>query len=456
MAEYVTSVAKGRGLVVHHDDVGNIVVPVPATPHHEDAPVTVLQSHLDMVCVKRFDIQHDFENDSIPVAVESDWVAAKGTTLGADDGIGVAAALAVLDDRTIVHGGLELLFTVGEETGFTGAKALDPTLIIGRRMLNLDSGRENTICIGCAGGASSTVVVPLERIPTSLATMPLRIQVCGLRGGHSGVDIHENRANAIKLLARTLSAALTFGVTVELVSLVGGSEHNVIPSEALAILHLPRNEAAKLRKVVERMKSAFIEEYGPVDPGLNIQLEEIHDVKGLGQIMTADTRDRVLAILNGTPHGVMTISRDVPGLVETSNNLAIVHTEDERVVIVVSHRSSVMPALRAAQDQVRSVCWLGNAEVIEHSSYPSWKPNPNSPFLHTVIAVFERLFGQKPKVTTIHAGLECALIGEKLPDMEIVSLGPRIEGAHSPGERVQISSVQKFWTYLRAVLKKLS
>ncbi len=456
VVEAILAWAKEHGYEVRRDSVGNIVVAVPATPGHEDAPVVVLQGHVDMVCEKNSDVEHDFMNDPIDVVVDGDWVKARGTTLGADNGIGVAAAMAIADDPDAVHGPLELLFTIDEETGLTGAMGLDPSIVKGEIMLNLDTEEDGAVYIGCAGGADSTATFSLERRTAGAGTEPFRLAVTGLRGGHSGVDIHENRANAIKLAVRTLLRAIENGVELELVSLEGGSKHNAIPREAFAVFRIPGEARETLEETVAKATGDFLQEFGSIDPDLKLAVEPLTDEAAYQRPVVDTDRDRLLHALNGLPHGVMAMSRDVPGLVETSNNVAVITTGEDEAVLTTSHRSSVMPSLYAVQSQVRSVCLLAGAEVEVHDAYPGWKPNPDSPIVKKTVEVYERLFGTTPELKAIHAGLECGLLIEKKPGMDVVSIGPEIKNAHSPDEMVQISSVKKFYEHLKAVLADLA
>jgi dipeptidase D len=456
IAAHVVAWAERRGLAVRRDAAGNVVVTVPASPGHETAPVAVLQGHLDMVAEKNQDVAFDFMQDEIQVRIVGDHVYATGTTLGADNGIGVAAAMAVADDPDSVHGPLELLFTVDEETGLTGAMQLDPSLLSGRTLINLDTEEDGALYIGCAGGASTTCRFRLDRVAASLATAPFRLAVRGLRGGHSGVDIHENRGNAIKFLARALSAARTAGVDFELVSLAGGSKHNAIPREADAVVRVPKAQEKAFRAAVDATAAALREEFGEIDPGQKLEVGPLDDPDELRRVWSRGDRDRVLDALLGCPHGVLAMSRAVAGLVETSNNLAVIATDGNDVTLTISHRSSVGPSIRAVAEQVAAVFRRAGAEIESHDGYPGWAPNPKSPILQTSLAVYEREFGAKPHVKAIHAGLECGLIGEKFPGMDMVSMGPQIESPHSPDERVKIPTVATFYRLLKAVLREIA
>jgi len=449
---HVRAWAEARGFSVKEDAAGNIVVKVPATPGHENAPTVVLQGHLDMVAEKNADVSFDFFNDPVQVRIVGDYVYATGTTLGADNGIGVAAAMAVAEDPEAVHGPLELLFTVDEETGLTGAMKLDPTLLSGRTLLNLDTEEDGAFYIGCAGGADAHAVftVALEPLPPGHAALAVRVR--GLRGGHSGVDIHENRGNALKFLARLLAAGRKVSPELRIASIGGGSKHNAIPREADAVITVPASQLEAVKRAIFEMAGVLREEFGEVDPGQKVEVEETTTA----QVFAAADGNRLLDALLACPHGVLAMSRAVPGLVETSNNLAVVTTEGNRVKVVTSSRSSVMPSLRATLQQVEACFRLAGAAVEVHDGYPGWKPNPNSKVLQLAKEVFRREFGRDPEVKAIHAGLECGLIGEKFPGMDMLSLGPQIESPHSPDERVKISTVASFYRLLKAILREMA
>lgn len=455
IAEHLLSWARERKLETERDAAGNVVVRVPATDGLEDRPTVILQNHLDMVCEMNADVEWDYVNQGVEVMVDGDWVRAKGTTLGADNGIGLAAALAVVDDPEIAHGPLELLCTVDEETGLTGAKQLDPALVSGKILVNLDTEEDGAFYIGCAGGADTNAELKISRRRGLLGSVPIRIAIRGLRGGHSGLNIIENRGNAIKLTVRTLLAALRDGLELDLVSLDGGSKHNAIPRECFAVCRLHRSELDRLRQLSERLLTDFREEFGPSDPDLELVIEEIDDSDELTNVLNVHARDRLLNLLNGLPHGVLSMSRDVAGLVETSNNLAVIKCSNDAATVQVSYRSSIMPALFATAAQVRSICQQAGASVVEDEAYPGWKPNPNSPILAAAKRVYEEVFGETPEVKAIHAGLECGLLLEKVPGMDAVSMGPEIHNAHSPEETVQISSVQRFYRHLGALLASI-
>jgi len=454
VAAYVIAFAAEHGFRAERDKAGNVIVRVPATPGHEQAPTIILQAHLDMVCEKSPDRVIDFERDPIEVEVEGDVLKARGTTLGADNGIGVAAALAVAVDPDAVHGPLELLFTVDEETGLTGAANLDGSLLSGRILLNLDTEEDGALYVGCAGGCTTTTKIPLVRAELKTGTVPLRLKATGLKGGHSGVDIHENRANAIKLVVRTIRHLFHSNVPLDLVSVDGGTKHNAIPRDAEAVIRVAPADVGRVESLVREMHGLFMNEFGGVDPDIRLIVEKVDSGKdATRRPMTLDTANRIHRALAACPSGVIAMSRDVPGLVETSNNLAVVTTEEDQVVVITSSRSSVPEALRSTLDQVRAVFRLAGGDPVNSDGYPAWKPNLNSPILATTQKVFRELFGHEPKIKAIHAGLECGIIGEKIPGIDMVSFGPQVESPHSPSEQCRISTVGRFYALLRGVLK---
>ncbi len=455
---HIHEVAKGLGLKSREESVGNIIVDVPATPGHESAPITVLQGHLDMVAEKNAGTVHDFDRDPIRTVVAKNAageriVRAEGTTLGADNGLGVALALAAATDPEVVHGPLELLFTTDEEAGMTGAKALTPDSFKGRRLLNLDSEEDDCVYIGCAGGCDTNLTWRLAA--SAGGAEACRVVVDGLRGGHSGGDIHENRGNAIKLLTRVLSRAPEATLRVGLIS--GGRVRNAIPREARAVVSGPAGTIAALEVAAATVRVEGIAE--SYEEGLSIRVETLGASDAGGVASEADTA-RLLAALAAVPSGVVGMHPKIPKLVQTSNNLSTVMSEvrDGELEIVAGTltRSSSASCLQTVTDQIAAVGRLSGADVACGNAYPGWEPNVDSPTLATCRRVYESLFGSAPEVAAIHAGLECGIIGERVGNMDMVSFGPRIEGAHSPDECVYIESVAKSWKYLVAVLGELA
>ncbi|MEM9592910.1 MAG: beta-Ala-His dipeptidase [Acidobacteriota bacterium] len=453
--DHVRSVAEGLGCDVAQDDAGNLVIRAAASPGHEGVPVTVLQAHLDMVCEKNAGTEHDFDVDPIALVVDRDddgaWIVrADGTTLGADNGIGVAMALAAVSEPDVVHGPLELLFTVDEEEGMGGAIGLDGDLLEGRRMLNLDTEEDAALYIGCAGGCDTQLA---WSFPATLSTDPaFTVTVRGLRGGHSGADIHEGRGAATQLLVRTLERA---GVDLRIAELVGGSKRNAIPREARAVVHGAGDLEGALRRAAAEVEGEGRSE--SAEPGLVI---EVTAAEGGQLALGVDDSRLLLRAFLALPHGVAGMHPDIPTLVETSNNFATLtaRTEGERILVDVGmlSRGSSASRLRELLDRISALGRLAGADVTRANAYPGWAPNMGSPLLEVCRRVHHGTFGNEPKVEAIHAGLECGLLGEAVPGLDMVSLGPRIEGAHSPDERVWVESVALSWRYLKAILAELA
>jgi dipeptidase D len=449
---HVIGKAEALGFEYQVDDAGNVVVRKPATEGHEDAPPVILQAHLDMVQEKNSDVEFDFDSDAIKPLVDGEYLTADGTTLGSDNGIGVAASLAVMEASDLEHGPLELLFTIDEETGLTGATELDGELLRGRLLINLDSEEEGALCVGCAGGADTEILLPVDSEPIPEGWTALRVELSGLRGGHSGVDIHLQRANAISLLARFLARAARV-VELRIADLSGGRAHNAIPREARATVVLPGKDEEVFAKAFAAEAEAAQGEFESVEPGMGFRISsaEIPDAT-----WSSDSTDRAICLLDALPHGVLGMSYDIPGLVETSTNLATVARIGDELSIKMSTRSSVDAALEAARGRIRSAALLAGARVEDEDGYPGWKPNMDSRLLKVLRGLSEEVYGYAPEVGAIHAGLECGIIGEKYPGMDMISFGPQIEFPHSPDERVKIDSVSRFWTLLVRTLEELA
>lgn len=452
MRQYVIKLAEQHNLNYKTDKAGNVVVRKPASTGHDKAPVIVLQAHLDMVNEKNSDVEHDFSKDAIKPQRDGDYLTARGTTLGSDNGIGVAAMLAILEDRQLTHGPLELLFTIDEETGLTGATDLAPDMLEGRILLNLDTEEDGAFYVGCAGGGDSNLTLPLKFAASPEQAAAIQLKLHGLKGGHSGVDIHLQRGNAVKLLARALQA--TYRKTPFLLTaFTGGDKHNAIPREAFATLMLPKNVKTAFGEMVTNEIDEIRREFKAAEPAMKLTIE---DAPHAADAWDRATSENVLNLINALPHGVLSMSYDIPGLVETSTNLASVRAIDGDMHILMSTRSSVDSALRATRQRIRSIASLAGARVKEGNGYPGWQPNVNSPLLKKMVAVHEKVTGKKPVVKAVHAGLECGIIGEKYPGMDMISLGPQIEYPHSPDERVKISTVKTFYQLLQAALTALA
>lgn len=453
VGEYVIAQAKRLGLLWKKDKTGNIVVRMPATTGKDKAVGAVLQGHLDMVNEKNSDVKHDFMKDPIKPVLKDGWVQAEGTTLGADNGIGVAAGLAVMESPELVHGPLEFLFTVAEETGLDGARTIEPTALQGRFLLNLDSEEEGTFTIGCAGGADSDIAIPLTRKGVK-AKAGFRLKISGLRGGHSGVNIHEGRGNAIKLLARVVWQAQA-KFPLALLKMEGGNKHNAIPREAVAEFLLEPAKAKAASAFIQAAADKIKAEFKAIEPALAFSLEPFEPAAKLLPL-TPKSQKSLLDFLLACPHGVLAMHAEIKGLVETSTNLAILRTLKDKATVLCSSRSSVASALEGVRNGLKALADLTGARIKQPEGYPAWTPNMGSALLQTMKGIYKDAFGKEPLIGAIHAGLECGIIGEKFPGMDMISFGPNLQNPHSPDERVEAASVERFWTLVVATLKALA
>ena len=447
---YVLALAARLGLESVQDSAGNVVIRKPARPGREAAVPAAIQGHLDMVCEKNEGTAHNFDTDPIRLVVDGDWLKADGTTLGADNGVGVAAALAVMESETVAHGPLEFVFTIDEESGLTGASKFPGGLLSSKYFLNLDNEEEDTLCIGCAGGVNSVARRKIARHPAA-GGEPWRIKVWGLAGGHSGVDIHRGRGNAVRILGRAL-VALMDRLPLAVAEINGGSKRNAIPREAFALVVLDSTHAPQLKSLLAAYEGEAQSDLGSFDPGLRISVEPASRPEQV--IVDADAA-LIAGILAGQHHGVLAMSPDIPGLVQTSTNLAIVATSQDEVEIATSQRSSIESSKRAAARMVATVFRFAGFEVEQSGDYPGWKPEPTSDIVRTAQAVHQDVLGKKPELIAMHAGLECGVIGEKHPGMQMISFGPQIVDVHSPSERIKISSVGPFYRLLTGLLERL-
>jgi dipeptidase D len=450
--KFLLNFAKKHNLPAKTDEAGNVLISKPATPGRENSPTAILQTHMDMVCEKNSDKEFDFNNDPIEPVIDDGWVKANGTTLGADCGIGIAAQMAVLTSAEIKHGPIECLITVDEETGLTGAFALQPGFMAGSVLLNLDSEDEGEIFIGCAGGIDTLVSFTFKKEVVPENTVAIRLSVSGLLGGHSGDDIHKNRGNAIKIMNRFLwKASRDFSAKVA--TLDGGNLRNAIAREASAILVIPENENEKLQKAFEKFCSQLKFEFELNEPKLALKAEKVAVPEF---VIDPKTQEKLLNALYACPHGILEISSRMEGMVETSTNLASVKvTEGNKILVTTSQRSELESRKHYAAQMVRSVFELAGANVTHSDGYPGWTPNPTSKILETTVKSYKKLFGAEPAVRSIHAGLECGLFLEKYPNLDMVSFGPTIKGAHSPDERLDIETTEKFWKHLVDVLERI-
>ncbi len=449
VADYIVSVAKELGLNYEKDNTGNVIIRKPGSPGHENAPTIVLQGHMDMVCEKNSDKEFDFDKDPIELVIDGDWLTADGTTLGADNGIGVATSLAILDDDSLVHGPIEALFTVDEERGLVGAMTISPEALKGRIMLNLDSEDLGVFSIGCAGGADSHFALPVSRKSVSGDTL-LELHLSGLRGGHSGIDIHEGRGNAVKILNRLLYQ-VNKEIPIELVMMNGGDKHNAIPREIKAQVVIEGSKIAKFKEWFDTAMEEIRVEFSPVEKNITFSATEINGV--LPKSLDEKSQSVLFALLFALPHGPLAMSRTIEGLVETSNNVAAIKSKEDEISIHCSGRSSNDAALQALQDKLVAIAMLAGASIEQPEGYPGWMPNLDSKILKVALDAYQQVTGEKAKYEAIHAGLECGLIGEKFPGMDMISFGPTIKHPHSPDERVKIPTVESFYKHTLKILE---
>lgn len=471
IGDWLLAWAAARSIPAERDATGNVLVRVEATAGCEHAPTLILQGHMDMVCEKSAASTHDFDRDPIVPVEDGEWLRADGTTLGADNGIAIAIALALVD-ADVDHPPLEILITVDEETGLTGAQNLEPGWLTGSLLLNLDSEDEGVFTVGCAGGRTTLLRVPVDREPVPAGFDPVTLSVSGLSGGHSGVDVHRGRANANVIVARILDALVghTDGTAIRVAAIDGGSAHNAIPRDARATLYVNADGRAALAATVDEFARVFAAEYGATDPALAaaaaggdasaVSVTEgatpAIDVSGAGgAVLTTKSAATVVALLMSIPDGVVRMSRDVDGLVETSTNLATIRTTDT-IEVGTSQRSSYASRLAEVASRIEAAARLAGASVDVQSSYPAWEPAIDSAILSRCRDVYRSEFDAEPVVEVIHAGLECGVIGSKYPGMEMISFGPTIRDAHSPAEALHIPSLSRTWRFTTALVRAIA
>ena len=452
VVEFVKNFGEKLGLETIVDEVGNVIIRKPASPGMENRKTVILQAHLDMVPQKNSDKEFDFEKDPIDAYIDGEWVTADGTTLGADNGIGVATILAILESDDIKHPPLEALFTIDEETGMTGAEHLKPGVLKGDILINLDSEQEGELYIGCAGGTNANIQFNYSKVGVSNDTVAYELNLTGLKGGHSGVDINLGRANSAKLIFRFLyNAQKEFGI--QLSSIDAGNMRNAIPREAHAVVLVLNSKEKDFLKAVEKWEQIFKNEYKETDPELSFKAEKVEPPEFA---IDPITQDNLIKAVQGTPNGVIRMSASMEGLVETSTNLSIVRMDDKVIEVLALIRSSVDTAKEDVENMFEAIYKLAKADKIWFDGkYPGWKPNPDSEILRLMKQIYKDMFGKEPKVTAIHAGLETGLLGGKYPNWDMISIGPTIKYPHSPDEKVNIESVKRFWDFLLKVLENI-
>ncbi|MGE5341617.1 MAG: aminoacyl-histidine dipeptidase [Candidatus Omnitrophota bacterium] len=452
IAQWLLNWAKDNHFEAKSDQVKNVLIKIPGSSGYENAPRVVLQGHMDMVCEKTPDSTHDFCKDPIKFVYDGDWLKADRTTLGADNGIALAMALTLALDKTTPHPPLELLFTVDEETGLTGANSLEPGFIDGRILINIDSEDEGTFTVGCAGGVDTNLSVPVASEPVPQGYQLLKVNAGGMKGGHSGIDINKEKANAIKVLTQTLHAIKEM-VDIRLVNIVGGTAHNAIPRDAESLIVVPQNDISRVKGIIAEVEKTLKDEFKNTDPDLFIKGTESGDT--FNQALTSGETDKCIDFITVMPHGVSAMSTDIQGLVETSNNLARVRIEDGQVKVLTSQRSSVISRLRAHTNRIEATARIAGGTAQSGKGYPPWQPNMNSPLLAKSLAIYERMYNKKPIVEVIHAGLECGIIGDKYPGMDMISIGPTLRFPHSPDEKLFLPSIGMVWDFLAELFKEI-
>jgi len=452
LSAFLMDFAKKHNLEALQDKAGNVIIKKPAFKGFEKMKTVVLQSHIDMVCEKNADKQFDFDNDAIQIVIDGDWIRADGTTLGADDGIGVAASLALLADNTIQHGPLECLFTVDEETGLTGAFALETGFMSSDILINLDSEDEGEIFIGCAGGGDTEAAFTFENNSVPADSIAYTIWVKGLTGGHSGDEIHKGRGNSIKILTRFLFEANKLNMRISEIG--GGNMRNAIPREANATIVISEKQSKKWESIFRNLRDEIANELSVQEPNFNAILEKTKLPK---TVIDTQTQQNLLLSLYACPHGVIAMSAKMPGLVETSTNLASVKMNAKKNIITIatSQRSSVESSKKDVMNMVENVFTLAQAKVKHGNGYPGWDPNPNSEILKITVEAYKKLFRKEPVVRAIHAGLECGLFLGKYPHLDMVSYGPTLRLVHTPEEKIEIATVDKFWKHTLEILKNI-
>jgi dipeptidase D len=452
ISRWIEAWANDRGFAIRKDAAGNICIDIPATAGYENTPILIIQGHMDMVCEKTKDSGHDFSKDPIRLVYDGDWLKADGTSLGADNGIALAMALELAEDDTTVHPPLELLFTVNEESGLIGAKDLDADLFKGHILLNIDSEEEGEFTVGCAGGQDTRIRLGLRMGEAPDDHQLYDLTVRGLTGGHSGIDIQKHRASANKLLARGL-LAVNKAADSCIVSLKGGTVHNAIARDATACITCHPNQADRVQQLIAALENTMRSEYAAGESSLGLAFSPAADHSFDGRSLTPEDTLRVIHLLQALPHGVADMSADIEGLVETSNNLATVEIADGTLNILSSQRSSVMSRLEEITSRIESTAALTGAATADENSYPAWQPDMTSPLLKHCTKVYNSCFGKDPVVQSIHAGLECGIIGAKKTGMDMISFGPTIENPHSPEEKLYIPSIARVWEFLIALLE---
>ncbi len=452
ISDYIMNFAKERGFFCRQDEANNVLVKKKGTKGYENAPTLIIQGHIDMVCEKNEGTKHDFLKDPLKLKIEGDFISAEGTTLGADNGIAVAYSLAILDAEDLEHPPIEVVFTTDEEVGMKGANAFDVSDIEGRLFLNMDTEEEGKLLVSCCGGKRATITLPLEREAAPAWGIPYLLKIRGLKGGHSGSDIHLQRANANKLMGRILFTIFS-AYDVRVVAIDGGLMDNAISREGNAVILLKAEDVASIKEQLEELNHTFLHEYRNCDSAISLSLEPLQ--KKVLQVFTQDTAKKAVDILLLIPYGVKTMSMEMPGLVESSSNIGIVKTNEENMTFHSAVRSSVASLKQAIYNEMESIAELTGAEISSSAEYPAWEFNPDSQLLKLFQDTYREIYGKDAEVEAIHAGLECGLFAEKIPGLDMISIGPDMFDVHTPDERLCISSTIRVWGFLKQVLRRI-
>lgn len=452
ISDYLVDFARKRNLEVIQDEALNVIIKKPGTKGYENAPVVILQGHMDMVCEKNKETEHDFYSEPLVLQIEDDLIMASGTTLGADNGIAVAYSLAILDSDTIPHPPLEVLITTEEETGMGGANNLDPNNLKGKILINMDSEEEGTLLVSCAGGIKSRMSIPIEWDNSSEDLVPYELRVRGLKGGHSGIDINKERGNANKILGRIIYN-LSLNNHIYLAEINGGAKMNAIPRESEAIILVNDKDKVSFEKEIAEWNKIIEHELKPVDPAVTVQLNK--SISKFEKVFSKETMEKVIAALVLIPNGVQTMSMEIQGLVQSSTNLGVVTTTESEVILENAIRSSVRTLKLDIVKKLKALAKLINANIVNNGDYPAWEYREDSYIRKVFVDSYKRIHGEEPKITAIHAGLECGLFDEKFDNLDMISLGPNMYDVHTPNERLSISSTRRVWEYLLEVLKEI-
>ncbi|WP_069650706.1 aminoacyl-histidine dipeptidase [Caloranaerobacter ferrireducens] len=451
VSDYLVKFAKDNGLEVIQEECLNVIIKKPGTEGYENAPTVILQGHMDIVCAKNEDLDFDFSKDPIPLMVDGDMIRTKGTTLGADNGIAVAMIMAILESKDLPHPPLVALITVAEETGMDGVLNLNPENVSGDILINIDSEEEGTILASCAGGVNNIIHLPIEWNEADTNKIGYKISIKGLIGGHSGIEINKNRANAIKLLGRLLES-LDKEINIDIANVSGGEKMNAIAKMSEAVVMINKDDEEKFKRIIDEHQKIFSNEYITSDPNINISLEK---VDGIQKVFSLNTKKGLISILRLIPNGVQTMSADIEGLVESSNNIGVLTTSEEEIKFDSAVRSSVKSLKKEINDRIQNICDLVGAKMELVADYPEWEFKVESPIRDLMAEVYRDMFGKEVKVDAIHAGLECGFLKEKIGDIDMVSIGPNIYDVHTPNEHISISSTKRVFEFLCEVLKRL-